>query len=179
MQMNLPTLPTQGPMRGVPVTLGSDAESTLRSFARASGSSVSPAMSDTAPDKSRIAPVESRRPGLSCPAGPYLRSFIRQFPVSSFQFRVRGSRTTDPGHVAPSSCSLAHDSGEADQHLRPGEFNATLSRPRDRGSRPENRDRLPGRLAARARYRGAHSRPAADSVPAHATPRVAKRALRR
>ena len=70
MQMNLPTWPTHGPIRGVPLTRGSDVGSILRSFAIESGSNVLPEMSGTTPDRSRIAPVESRSPGFSAPGEP-------------------------------------------------------------------------------------------------------------
>src|SRR5690242_7864520 len=85
MQTNLPTRPTQGPIRGVPFTRGNDVGSSWLNRVIEAGSNASPAMSGTTPDRSRIAPVESRSPGFSCPAEPYLRSLMYQFPAFSCQ----------------------------------------------------------------------------------------------
>jgi hypothetical protein len=55
------------PRRGVPSTLVSDAGSVFRRRSMFSGSSVSPAMSSTIPERSRRTPASSSSPGFSCP----------------------------------------------------------------------------------------------------------------
>src|SRR5262249_38964424 len=76
MARKLPTLPTQGPSRGVPRTSGSLSTLTFASFARLFGDSASPAMSGTWPDRSRMRPSLSTMPGFSRPAAPKRTSFI-------------------------------------------------------------------------------------------------------
>src|SRR5450755_1975775 len=76
MARKLPTLPTQGPSRGVPRTSGSLSTLTLASFARLFGDSASPAMSGTRADRSRMRPSLSTAPGFSRPAAPKRTSFI-------------------------------------------------------------------------------------------------------
>ena len=70
MQTNLPTLPTQGPMRSSPEANGNWLGSSAASFFKESGCNTLPAMSGTWALKSRIFPSLSKRPGFSRPFGP-------------------------------------------------------------------------------------------------------------
>ncbi len=68
--MKLPTLPTQGPSRGLPRTTGSAASLALRILASPFGDSASPAMSGTIFDRSRMRPSAPTIPGFSRPGWP-------------------------------------------------------------------------------------------------------------
>src|SRR5215471_668223 len=76
MAMKLPALPTQGPMRVPAGTTGRLAIAVFRIVANPAGERVSPAMSGTTPERSRILPSASTMPGFSRPAGPKRTSFI-------------------------------------------------------------------------------------------------------
>src|SRR6266852_5242914 len=67
MAMKLPTRPTQGPMRGLPLTTGSLPAAAFLILARPDGDSASPARSGTTLERSRIWPSASRIPGFSRP----------------------------------------------------------------------------------------------------------------
>ncbi len=107
--MNLPTLPTQGPSRGLPSTRGKVAASTARSRSSASADSASPAMSGTTPASERILPAWSRSPGCSWPLAPYRNSFISRGPPCRLPHRI----------VARRLVSTARDSWQAGALHRP------------------------------------------------------------
>src|SRR6185503_5365273 len=81
MAIRLPTPPTQGPRRGLPRTSGSFSIAALRIFARPLGDSVSPAISGTTLERSRIPPLESTIPGFSRPCGPKRTSFMGEYSL--------------------------------------------------------------------------------------------------
>src|SRR3954465_2376747 len=68
--------PTQGPSRVPDFTAGSLEMSAFLIFARPRGESVSPAMSGTTFDRSRILPFLSMMPGFSRPGAPKRTSFM-------------------------------------------------------------------------------------------------------
>jgi hypothetical protein len=70
MAMNFCGLAMQAPMRGLPRTAGSDSGLILLSLARLFGPIVSPPISAITPERSRILPSLSRRPGFYLPFGP-------------------------------------------------------------------------------------------------------------
>src|SRR5580692_12496154 len=76
MAMKLPTFPTQGPMRGLPLTIGSLPAAAFLILARPRGESASPERSGTTLDRSRMRPSASRIPGFSRPGGPKRKSFM-------------------------------------------------------------------------------------------------------
>src|SRR5256885_1486579 len=76
MAMKLPTRPTQGPMRGLPLTTGSLPAAAFLILASPDGDSASPARSGTTLERSRIWPSASRIPGFSRPGGPKRNSFM-------------------------------------------------------------------------------------------------------
>src|SRR5689334_13640567 len=76
MAMKLRTLPTGAPRRTPFGAAGSDLGSTFFKAARLEGESVSPVMSFTWPDRSRMVPSVSQRPGFSAPGAPKRTSFM-------------------------------------------------------------------------------------------------------
>src|SRR5262249_50479710 len=74
--MRLPTAPTQGPSRGLPRTSGNFSIAALRILASPLGASVSPVISGTTFERSRMRPWESMIPGFSRPLGPKRTSFM-------------------------------------------------------------------------------------------------------
>src|ERR1041385_7337508 len=73
--------PTQGPSRVPAFTSGSLEMSLFLILARPLGESVSPAMSGTTFDRSRILPFLSTMPGFSRPGAPKRTSFMDDFPL--------------------------------------------------------------------------------------------------
>src|SRR4051812_31335325 len=74
--MNLPTLATGGPRRGLPSTTGSALRARAASSFRLAGDSLSPSISSILPERSRILPSASSPPGRSWPDGPWRSSFM-------------------------------------------------------------------------------------------------------
>ena len=72
--------PTQGPSRVPAFTSGSLERSVFLILARPFGESVSPAMSGTIFDRSRILPLSSTMPGFSRPGAPKRTSFMNVSP---------------------------------------------------------------------------------------------------
>ena len=68
--MKLRTPPTQAPMRTPFFTTGSVSGFAFFALAMAPAASVAGVMSGMMPDRSRITPFLSRRPGFSRPFGP-------------------------------------------------------------------------------------------------------------
>src|SRR5688572_21260959 len=76
MAMKLRTPATGAPRRTPLGAAGSDLGSIFLSAARLDGESVSPLMSFTWPDRSRMVPSVSQRPGFSAPGAPKRTSFM-------------------------------------------------------------------------------------------------------
>ena len=76
MAMKLRTLPMQGPSRGLPDTGFIRLRFAFLIFARPPEASISPSMSFTMRDRSRILPSSPMMPGFSRPGAPKRTSFI-------------------------------------------------------------------------------------------------------
>ena len=173
--MNLPTLPTQGPMRGEPPTAGSPAASILPILASESGNNASPAISVTTDDRSRMTPAASSSAGRSLPGVPTRSSFML--------LTIHGVLHADQSHASVASPNFAviSDRRVGARATKAGDLYAESSLPRvcrgdfpQRGG-PQHRARPAlgaGRTARdRRRGRGADraSRPrAADPRGVHA-----------
>jgi hypothetical protein len=70
MAMKLPTLPMQGPSRGLPPTTLSRLMLAFLILARPPAASISPSISFTIRDRSRSLPSASMMPGFSRPGAP-------------------------------------------------------------------------------------------------------------
>src|SRR5690606_7109716 len=114
MQMNLPLLPTQRPMRWPASSFGSAAMSAAPILARPSGVSTSPAISEPTPDRSRMEPSSARMAGFSAPLGPTRSSFMAGSPMV-FRPRHRANMLACRGHL--SANPSAGRSGRADDAL--------------------------------------------------------------
>src|SRR5580692_10198378 len=88
--MIFPTFATHGPMRGFPVTRGSDAVSSSRNLLNVSGSSSRLPISGITADKLRISPLPSNSAGRSSWGFPKRSNFIL---ISSL---IHGSQSTPP-----------------------------------------------------------------------------------
>src|SRR6266851_2586666 len=160
MAMKLPTRPTQGPMRGLPLTTGSLPAAAFLILARPDGDSASPARSGTTLERSRIRPSASRIPGFSRPGGPKRNSFMTISSILSCQ--VGRSMARDHASDAGSGASALKD-GACSYRRTGGHFAGTCAgskRSRERAGGAEfirlaeafgrhARDALRGRLVDR------------------------------
>src|SRR5215472_17039288 len=146
MAMKLPTRPTHGPMRGLPLTIGSLPPAAFLILARPFGDRASPARSGTTFERSRIWPSASMIPGFSRPGRPKRRSFMS---VSLFRYlqQLAGRRASCVRRRGGTSGSeRAREHAAVDQQVLSGDV-AGRGRAQERtgGAELVRRAEAPGR----------------------------------